>query len=72
MAVIAGVILTLTLVLNLEYFDDTIRAVGDLVYTTACLSWPPSPNISACRGSVTNGLSCTLSPIHARPKVTGC
>ena len=34
MAVIAGVILTLTLVLIFEYFDDTIRAVGDLVYTT--------------------------------------
>lgn len=35
MAAIAGVILTLTLVLIFEYFDDTIRAVGDLAYTTS-------------------------------------
>lgn len=35
MAAIAGVILTLTLVLVFEYFDDTIRAVGDLTYTTS-------------------------------------
>lgn len=32
MAAIAGIILTLTLVLGFEYFDDTIRTVGELAY----------------------------------------
>ncbi len=34
MAALAGLILTLTLVLAFEYFDDTIRKANDLAYTT--------------------------------------
>ncbi|MBX3011404.1 MAG: hypothetical protein KF832_07840 [Caldilineaceae bacterium] len=34
MAAVAGVILTLTLVLVFEFFDDTIRTITDLAYTT--------------------------------------